>query len=106
MKQHADVCLLQQAYNYLTWTLNAVSIIYSNDSKLKDSHLNSWILIYNELNVKKTGLSEGPPFQSLFGWLILSSGGLNQGPRMQNLLWSIIYNFGFKLNLSSNFFCK
>ena len=54
--------------------------------------------MYNELNVKKTGLSEAPPFQSLFGWLMFSSDGRTmQGPGMQNLLWSIIYNFGFKV---------
>ena len=62
--------------------------------------------MYNELNVMKTGLSEAAPFQSLFGWLMLSSGG-----RTKHLVCKIYFGvlsitLVLKLNLSSNFFCK
>ena len=41
------------------------------DSKLNDPHFNSWILIYLELNEKKSELSEALPFQSLFGCFVI-----------------------------------
>ena len=62
--------------------------------------------MYNELNVKKTGLSEAPPFQSLFGWLMLSSGGRNKDLVCKIYFRVLSITLVLKLNLSSNFFCK
>ena len=55
-------------FTFTLAALHVVFIIYSShDSKLKDSHFNSCILIYLELNETKTELSQALPFLSLFG---------------------------------------